>query len=224
MTNTPVSWRHRIDLPGAGETSGFKMPAVDLTRARVPTSLAGETLLDIGCSDGGHSFLCERRGATVTGLDDQSSPRNEGRNNFELARDALGSSATYVHGRTVDFAESTDRTFDRILHFNVLYHVVSPTDEAQALRSLLRSGGTLHLKTRITSPLPTKVNQYMPLSLWRRQPATMQVLEDGLDGDPTCFYVPSVTGVETLLRQAGFRDVRTHGVRLDRAWFTATAP
>ncbi len=224
MTDASVTWRHRIDLPNIGDTDGFKTPAIDLTRARVPTSLAGERLLDVGCSDGGHSFLCERRGATVTGLDDQSSPRNEGRNNFEFARDKLASSATYVHGTTVDFAASTDETFDRILHFNVLYHVISPTQEAQALRSLLKPGGRLHLKTRVSSPLPTKANQYVPLALWRRVPPTMKALDDGLEGDPTCFFLPSVTGVEMLLRDAGFRDVECLAVRLDRAWFTATAP
>ncbi len=127
MTNGSVSWRHRIDLPGEGKTDGFKDPEVDLDLVRVPNSLAGERLLDIGCSDGGHSFACEKRGASVTGLDDQSSPRNEGRNNFELARATLGSSATYVHGNTVDFAASTPEPFDRVLHFNVLYHVISPT-------------------------------------------------------------------------------------------------
>ncbi len=95
--------------------------------------------------------------------------------------------------------------------------------EAQALRSLLKPGGTLHLKTRVSSPLPTRANHLLPLSMWSRLPATLEVVEHGLEGDPTCYYVPSVSGVVSLLRQGGFADVECVAVKLDRAWYVAKA-
>ncbi len=35
----------------------------------IPRRLRGKTILDVGCWDGYFSFLCERRGATVTPVD-----------------------------------------------------------------------------------------------------------------------------------------------------------
>ena len=164
-----VEWRHDIDLPGEGRTVGFYDPALDLDRTGVPALLDGERVLDVGCSDGGHTFLCEQRGASVLGIDDQSSPRNEGRNNFAYTKERIGASAEYRQGRTGDLVAASEPPFDRILHFNVLYHVEDLIGEARNLHALLRPGGTLHLKTKFLTDLPARATSRVPTDIWLKQ-------------------------------------------------------
>ena len=134
MEELDISWRHTIEGDGF-KSEGLYECESDLESAAVPADLTGKSVLDIGCSDGGHSFLCERRGATVTGIDSQESPRNEGRNGFTYAREQLGMQASYHPLSLNDFADQTTETFDHILCFNVLYHVVDPIGFMAAARS-----------------------------------------------------------------------------------------
>ncbi len=218
-----VEWRHDIDLPGEGRTVGFYDPALDLDRTRVPASLAGDRLLDVGCSDGGHSFLCEQRGASVLGIDDQSSPRNEGRNNFEYTKERIGASAEYRQGRAADLLAEGEPPFDRILHLNVLYHVEDLLGEARTLHSLLTPGGALHLKTKFLTDLPSRATSRVPLAAWLKQRPRIEFVESGIAGDPTCYFVPSATALIALLRRGGFADVTLTAVHDDRAYVKATA-
>ena len=99
-----ISWRHTIEGDGF-KSEGLYECESDLESAAVPADLTGKSVLDIGCSDGGHSFLCERRGATVTGIDSQESPRNEGRNGFTYAREQRD----YRIAEIVELESSADR-------------------------------------------------------------------------------------------------------------------
>lgn len=218
-----VEWRHNINVPGEGRTRGFYDPADDLTRTEVPSRLDGERVLDVGCSDGGHSFLCEERGASVLGIDDQSSPRNEGRNNFEFTKQRLDSSVEYRQARVRDLLESGEPPFDRILHFNVLYHVEDLLGEARALHDLLAPDGTLHLKTKFLTDLPARATSRVPMVAWLRQRPRIEFVEEGIAGDMTCYFVPSITALIGLLRRAGFSGVDLTAVHQDRAYLRASA-
>jgi SAM-dependent methyltransferase len=218
-----VEWRHDIDLPGEGRTVGFYDPAHDLDRTGVPKRLDGERVLDVGCSDGGHTFLCEERGASVLGIDDQSSPRNEGRNNFEYTKERLGASAEYRQGRVSDLVAAGESPFDRILHLNVLYHVEDLLGEARALHSLLVPGGSLHLKTKFLTAVPSRLTSRVPTSMWLRQQPKIGFVEEGIAGDLTCYFVPSATALLALLRRAGFAEATLTAVHQDRAYVKATA-
>jgi len=217
-----VEWRHDIDLPGEGRTVGFYDPVLDLNRTEVPASLDGERVLDVGCSDGGHTFLCEQRGAQVLGIDDQSSPRNEGRNNFGYSKERIGASAEYRQGRTADLVAAGEPPFDRILHFNVLYHVEDLIGEARNLHTLLQPGGTLHLKTKFLTDLPARATSRVPTDVWLKQRSRIEFVESDIAGDTTCYFVPSVTALLALLRRAGFVDATLNAVHEDRAYVKAT--
>lgn len=218
---TPVEWRHNINLPDVGVTGGFYDPADDLERCGVPKTLSGERLLDVGCSDGGHAFLCEERGASVLGIDDESSPRNEGRNNFEFSQKRLESSVEYRTGSVHDLVAGGEPKFDRVLHFNVLYHVQDLLGEGRALRDLIRPGGTLHLKTKFLSYVPSRTTSFVPRHLWERLPQTIKFIETDLAGDTTCYFVPSISAVGALLRRSGFDDVTVTAVHMDRVYLAA---
>ena len=217
----PLEWRHSIHIPGVGLTRGFYEPADDLERCEVPSKLRGERVLDVGCSDGGHSFLCEERGAIVLGIDDESSPRNEGRNNFEFSRQQLGSSVEYRKSSVHDLVSSDEPQFDRVLHLNVLYHVEDLLAEGRALRKLMKPGGTLHLKTKFLTDLPARATSVVPRKLWLRGRPKIGFVETDIAGDETCFFVPSISAAIALLRRSGFPEVTLTSVHQDRVYLKA---
>ncbi|HEX6487839.1 MAG TPA: hypothetical protein VF137_03050 [Candidatus Dormibacteraeota bacterium] len=58
-----ITWYHQIQLPGGILTPGFVDAQRQLARLRLPESLAGKSVLDVGAWDGFYSFECARRGA-----------------------------------------------------------------------------------------------------------------------------------------------------------------
>lgn len=72
VSSLPVSWRHPIEIhgvpvpaPAAAEHTRWMLRCMNL-----PDSMAGEAVLDVGCSDGFFSFEAEKRGASrVVGID-----------------------------------------------------------------------------------------------------------------------------------------------------------
>jgi len=195
-----------------------------LEMAGLPSRLDGQTVLDIGCSDGGHSFAAERRGATVTGIDSQESPRNEGRNFFEQSRDELGLNATYESISLVDFAARSPEPFDHVLYFNVLYHVEDLIGAARDLLALTKPGGQLYVKTLVASPIPERLQKFLPTNWGKAMPPVFRFEEGGVDGDPTCFFTPNPPAVLALLRHVGFVDVEISARNVNRLFVRAVRP
>lgn len=218
-----ISWRHTIEL-GHGATAGKYHCEPDLEQARVPADLTGQTVLDIGCSDGGHTFLCEGRGASVVGIDSGESPRNEGRNGFEIARDSLGSNAEYHRSTLAEFAATTDRTFDHVLCFNVLYHVVDPMGTVIDLVKLTTPGGTAYLKSLVHSRIPSRLQSILPPD-WRLTASPeLTFVEDSYDGDPTCWWIPNPSAMVALMRRAGFENVEATARDRNRLFVRGVRP
>lgn len=57
------NWWHRIDLGHGIVTPGRQESSEKLARIHMPRDLSGQTVLDIGTSDGFFAFEAERRGA-----------------------------------------------------------------------------------------------------------------------------------------------------------------
>lgn len=216
--------RHRIVGVGGALSDGDYECEPDLERAGLPARLDGQTVLDIGCSDGGHSFAAERRGAIVTGIDSQESPRNEGRNFFEQTRDELGLSATYEGVSLADFAARSPEPFDHVLYFNVLYHVEDVIGAARDLFAVVKPGGRLYVKTLVDSPIPERFQRFLPPNWGLIMPPSFRFEESGRDGDPTCYFTPNPPAVLALLRHAGFVDVQVQAREVNRLFVSATHP
>ena len=98
----------------------------------IPVDLTGKSILDVGCSDGFYSFLCEHRNANrvlamdYEGFDIQKKmPESEKKNitnNFELYKKFLDSKVEY---RNIDVndIDLIKETFDFVLFFGVYYHL-----------------------------------------------------------------------------------------------------
>lgn len=216
--------RHQVPIDGSELTEGDYPCEPDLVRVGLPRELDGKTVLDVGCSDGGHSFAAEQRGATVTAIDSEESPRNEGRNWFLDTREAVGSSATYEAVSLADYAARGTEAFDHVMCFNVLYHVEDQIGAARDLFTLTKPGGHLHLKTLIDSHLPERLQRYLPDDWRAGATPRFTFTEHGVDGDPTSYWKPNTAGVLALLRFAGFAEVEVKARDVNRLFVSATRP
>ncbi|MCM8797113.1 MAG: hypothetical protein NC923_04460 [Candidatus Omnitrophica bacterium] len=87
-------WFHRINLGGNIITPGINDSQGALEKIKLPVSLKGMRVLDIGTCDGFYSFEAERRNAVeVVAIDLRNSGHKE---KFELASKLLHSQVKYI--------------------------------------------------------------------------------------------------------------------------------
>ncbi len=207
-------WWHTIDLGDGVVTPGQSNPQEQHQRAEgIPEDLQGKTVLDIGCWDGFYSFLCERRGALVTAIDDfQHTAFVRGKYGLELkpgdgfraAARCLGSA---LKPRKRELTKMKG-SFDVVLFLGVLYHLRDPLS---ALENV----------SRLTRDLAVVETHYLK---GEERPILRFYPGDALNMDPTNYWGPSLSCVDLMLRDAGFRSVdlvSIWGGDDDRALFLA---
>ena len=124
-----IVWFHRIDLGAGIITPGIDQTAIKLAGIRLPDSLAGKSVLDIGALDGAFSFEAERRGsARVVALDYPAWRKDgwTGKAGFDFAKRVLGSKISESFCRLEDADANVLGTFDNVLFLGVLYHATDP--------------------------------------------------------------------------------------------------
>lgn len=193
-----IRWYHSIDLgegivtPGADETS------VRLARLRLPDSLAGQSVLDVGAWDGFFSFEAERRGAARVVASDYFSwhgvgwGTGNGKAGFELARRALQSRVQDVDIDVMDLSPDNPGTFDLVLFLGVLYHLRHPLLALEKIASVTRN--LLILETVVDL-------------VGIRRPAMAFYPGRELNGDPTNWWGPNIPAVVAMLQAVGFESV-----------------
>jgi tRNA (mo5U34)-methyltransferase len=221
-----LKWFHSIDLGGGVVTHGDSDPAIP---ERCFPDFNGRSVLDIGAWDGYYSFMAERKGAArVVALDHyawgvdfaaRGSYWNEcfargslpdhsldttdfwrsdlpGRKGFEFASATLGSSVESV---VADFATAdldSLGTFDVVLYLGVLYHMKEPLTCLERLRSV--TGGVAVIETEAV--------HFQHLE----HESLAQFYAGGdLHTDFGNWFIPTLTGLHSLCRAAGFSSVRT---------------
>jgi tRNA (mo5U34)-methyltransferase len=207
-------WWHTIDLGDGVTTPGHSSARSQEVRANaIPGSLQGKTVLDAGCWDGFFSFWCERRGAAVTPIDDfqhkdfvgsKYGIELKGGEGFRVAARLLGSRLKL---KRRDFA-SLQGSFDIVLFFGVLYHERHPLLALEHLARLTRECAVVE-------------THYIKSD---RQPFLRFYAGSSLNDDPTNFWGPTLSCVELMLREVGFRRVslvKTYRDNDDRAIFLA---
>lgn len=171
----------------------------------------GKSCLDIGCSSGFFSLKMKEQGARqVLGVDQGEQVRA-----IEQARFAAATTGLEVDFQTMSVYDvhSLKRQFDVILFLGVFYHLRHPLLALESIRQVCN--GTLLLQTITTPhdigpvdtcPEPSKVHTGLR-SPELNQPdfPLLRFVEGGLDGDTSCWFIPSVDAVLALLRTAGFR-------------------
>ena len=229
-------WWHSIDF-GDGVVSDGRRTAEELAAewaALELPDLAGKTVLDVGAWDGYFSFEAEKHGAArVVALDHHAwsidlageqryreecrasgtvpaAPESvpelwrpgdlPGKAGFDTAHRALGSSVESVVGDFMGMDLDRLGTFDVVLYLGVLPHMRHPL---LALERLARVTGELLVIATDALAVPGFEHH----AFW-------EFFEtDGLDGDPTNWWVPNRRAVAALCRTAGFARVQSRNDR-----------
>ena len=199
-----VSWFHTMDLGNGIVTPGAGMPELILPTLHLPERLDGKRVLDVGAWDGFYSFEAERRGAQVLATDHfcWSGPGWGTKAGFDLAHEILNSKVESLDIDPMDLTpDAVGGTFEVVLLLGVLYHVKSPLELLERVRSV--TGNMLILET-VCGMLLT------------RTPAAA-FFPGELHGDATNWWAPNVAGAVGMLKAAGYRRVEVkHRGRLSR--------
>lgn len=202
-----IDWYHTQELAPGFVTPGMFDLRPYVRHYGIPKDLSGLRALDVGTFEGFWAFELERRGASVTALDvnrlqqldwpahlrpDDDSARGEG---FRLAKAALGSSVERVGMPIYDATpEALGGTFDIVFIGTVTIHLRDPMLALERLAALCH--GRLifadeHSRRLRWLPWPAAEFQgHTPWMTWWR---------------------PSIRTWLTMIRTAGFQDVRRHG-------------
>jgi tRNA (mo5U34)-methyltransferase len=221
LVDSIAQWRHRIDVGDGIVTPGSEDTAREVGRLRLPENLTGRRVLDIGCSDGFYSFLCEERGASeVVAIDDESSLVNGRVNGFGIASGLRRSSVRYTC-RDVEELAPEDGQFDLILFLNVLYHLPNPHRALSRLATVAHPGTLLVLKTHFRQDVRVWWRgRCLGLDIDRR-PKWWFFPTNELGGDPTNWWSPNRAGLEGLLKATGWGRIEPVGRHGDRLYYHA---
>jgi tRNA (mo5U34)-methyltransferase len=191
-----IKWFHTIELAPGLTTPGLDPTHERLDILKMPESLAGRSVLDVGAWDGFFSFEAERRGAKRVVAADSfawNADNWSNKNGFELARRTLGSAVEDVEVDVMDLSPEQVGQFDLVLFLGVLYHLRHPLLALERLASV--TADQLILETHIDLT-------------WTRRPA--MAFYPGLEvgWDPTNWWGPNPEAVVAMLKSVGFSDVR----------------
>jgi tRNA (mo5U34)-methyltransferase len=173
-----------------------------------------KSCLDVGCSSGFFSLKMKELGAReVLGIDQGEQIRA-----IEQARFAAATTGLEVDFRPMSAYDihTLGRQFDLVLFLGVFYHLRHPLLALESIRKVCN--GTLLMQTITTphnpgtyEPCPQPANVDTSLrSSALNQPEfpSLRFVEGGLDGDTSCWFIPSVEAVLAMLRSSGFRPER----------------
>lgn len=209
-------WFHNMNLADGLWTNPVQPPGPDYPAWRwnvvspLIGSVAGISCLDIGCSSGFFSLKLKELGARrVIGIDCGEQTRAIEQARF--AAECLRAEVEFRHATVEDLA-ATAETFDLVLFLGVFYHLRHPLLALESIRRIC--SGKLIMQTITTEharssyePCPTPSNYNSRLrSNDLGSPAfpSLRFIEGGLDGDRSCWFVPSPEAVLALLRASGF--------------------
>lgn len=190
-------WYHTIYLGHDLLVDGHRDTFALLRQLRLPDSLAGRTVLDIGSAEGFFSFECEARGAErVIAVDLPE---------FRARRPTVGR-LKRLFGSAIDLMEGDVTrvdlpTADVTLFLGVLYHLPDPFLALRRLRQATRT--VMYLETHV-------VNRSLPAlpPFGEDDPPFAVFYEHGeLADDPSNWWGFNVSCLVRMLRAAGFEQI-----------------
>lgn len=201
-------WFHNLELAGVATAPGH--PLGDHPRAKferfesvLPPSLAGWSVLDVGCNAGFYAFEMKRRGAErVVGVDHDEDYLAQAR----FASEVLGLDVEF---RQLDVfgLDTLEERFDLVLFLGVLYHLRHPLLGLEKVRAVTRRAMLFQTLLIDDGPEITPHPDYafdeidvMTAPGWPR----LHLVEHSFAGDCTNWFVPNRAGAKALARVAGF--------------------
>ncbi len=191
-----IRWWHAMDLGHGVVTPGADNTQKKLTTLKLPDSLEGVSVLDVGAWDGFFSFEAERRGAKRVLATDWFCWVGPGwgtRAGFDLARKVLDSK---VEDQEIDVLEISPHrvgVFDLVLFLGVLYHMRHPLLALEKVASV--TAKQLILETHVSM-----------LSV--RQPVMRFYPANELANDGSNWWGPNLAAVQAMLKDVGFNKMK----------------
>jgi tRNA (mo5U34)-methyltransferase len=192
-----IPWWHSIHLGEGFVTRGSKSVSIaeEMARWKFPADLTGQSVLDIGCNDGGYAIAALERGASrVLAIDEMLTDGMR----FLLEHRLFAFEFRRMDLLSDEFLRLP--VFDFVIFAGVLYHLQNPVE---GLRRVRRVTGRLalvetHIDERVTA-----------------LPAMVYYEGAELNDDPTNWWGPNRLCVEAMLRTVGFSTVELAHVELD---------
>ena len=185
------SWWHSIELGDGVVTPGCCSLEVQRPISlALPDNLQGKSVLDIGCNNGLYSFLCEKKGAKVTAIDN-SCHFLQG---CYTARKILNSGIKIYGMDLFDLPKKMNRAFDVVLFCGVLYHLKHPLKALEILFSATKE--LLILESHY-------IETDSKVPMMRLYPGKE------LNNDPTNWWGPNIQCLIDMLKIAGFKRPET---------------
>lgn len=191
---TDFVWHQRFELASGVYTPGASDIPWLMNKAAVPERLDGATVLDIGTTNGGAAFECERRGARRVVAVDISDENLFG---FATLKRALGSSVEHVQASIYELPDVLREQFDLVLFWGVLYHLRHPLLALDNVRRLAR--GTVSIETAVSDHELGDARD-LPLARFYRK--------DELAGDSSNWFAPNVAALTDWCRSCGLEPTR----------------
>ena len=141
------TWYHTININGTQAKNSRTSSKYQMWVSQIiPVDLTGKSILDVGCSDGFYSFLCEQRNANrILGIDyegfdlQKKMPESEKKinaNNFKLYKKFLDSKVEY-RNLDVNDIDMIKEIFDFVLFFGIYYHLENLISVLQKIYSVV---------------------------------------------------------------------------------------
>lgn len=202
-------WFHNLDLGGVQTAPQHALGDYPSCKWRhfahcIPRSLAGKTVLDIGCNGGFYALEMKRRGAQrVLGIDEDEGYLAQARFAAEVHQLEIEFQRMSVY----DVAQLKER-FDLVLFMGVLYHLRYPllaldllaehvVGDQMLFQSMLRGSLEVHA---LEEDYPFAERRPFDEPSWPK----LHFVERRYAQDPTNWWVPNKACVEGMLRSAGF--------------------
>jgi tRNA (mo5U34)-methyltransferase len=184
-------WHQRFELAQGVYTPGVSDMGWLLHTGQLPDDLSGQTVLDIGTSNGGAAFIAERRGAKrVVALDIHPGDW------FGILRlkDFLGSEVEYVQGSVYELPALLGERFDFVLFLGVLYHLRHPLLALDAVRSVTE--GVALVETAVADHELGDLRSSSLVRFYR---------DDELGRDPSNWFAPTVNALLDWCSSSGLQ-------------------
>jgi SAM-dependent methyltransferase len=195
-TRTDFLWHQRFELADGVYSPGVNDVGFLIESAGLPERLDGESVLDIGTTNGGVAFELERRGAgRILAIDIMDADAF----GFNAIKRLLGSSVEHLQASVYELPKLLDDQFDIVLFFGVLYHLRHPILALDNVRALTRTVACIE-SAICDAELAGHPDGPAVARFYRR---------DELAADPTNWFAPNLVALAEWCASCGLEPERT---------------
>lgn len=185
VARTDIVWHQKFRLSPKVATPGTNDIEWLCDKLGSPSDLSGQSVLDIGTTNGGAAFLAEARGANRVVAVDIYPPDRFG---FSAIAEAAKSRVEFIQASIYELPGILKEKFDVVYFYGVLYHLRHPLLALDSLRQLCR--GIVGVETAVAIQQgAVSYSEFYPYEY---------------HGDSSNWFVPTIECARDWLISSGF--------------------